>query len=119
MAIIQVLDYSFQCEVGEVDVHLALTLEIFFIQQLHELMLEDVFFVRHFFLWSTWAACCWIHLGNCYSDSFVSTGSACGGRVSNSKSCPVTVRYVYRCISRHMVPFIPLYSYDWMVDALA
>ena len=47
MFIIQLLDEPCQCVVGLVDVHLSLTLEVFFIQQLKESLLEGVLCVHH------------------------------------------------------------------------
>ena len=43
MVIIQVLDETCHYAVGVIDVRLALTLEVFFIQKLQEFLLEDVF----------------------------------------------------------------------------
>ena len=47
MAIIQVLDETYQCAVGVVDLRLALTLEVFFIKLILELLPEDVFYIRY------------------------------------------------------------------------
>ena len=67
--------------------------------------------------WSTWAACCWIHLCNLAAAALGGTGDACGVQEESSNSCPLTVRYGDDQIASPRIPCYPMHSSDWMVDA--
>ena len=69
--------------------------------------------------WSTWAAWCWISLGNLYAPALAGTGSACGGRSGRWNYFPFTVRYMVGCISILMRPCCPPTNSYRMIDVFA
>ena len=77
------IDDPYHCVVGVVDVCLALTLEVFFIQWLQELMFEDVFCIYQLVPLVHLGCMFLIHLVAYAADSLGGTGIYCGGRAGH------------------------------------